>query len=450
MNLKLNTFGKKMTNEERQAASIVQDIRLEGPLANDEELTKAFLDIMKYIYTHYEMDKECVFRLKNETCNCGHKLTRKGEYGKEIVLPGGSSLFLKFYRYGCSHCKDPVDRQLSEIFEPHKQYSKNVKADAIRLYSKHLSNYRAIAEELSQIYRREIDHKTIRLWLNEAGLEAENVTLNDNDFSGYLVYDEEFMKVFLGDVGKKGAKLEWIQVYLLLFRDVITKKCLVLLVDSLEEETLLPEWIKVVKHLKSMSIVVKMIGTDGKREYPEYIHKINRELNMNIKHVFDAFHFMKNLYESANLELFGNKQSKKKLPENVLTQIKLIEAFFDAKSKGEVDKYLKDTLLFQKDTFLKSLQPHISRLKDYFEDYTQFIDIPQMKTTNLCESWFHQTKPEKLKHGYKTMDGLKVIANMVAVRINYDWQEKLHCKFDFSSALDVLLGALKAKFQGMN
>jgi len=43
-----------------------------------------------------------------------------------------------------------------------------------------------------------------------------------------------------------------------------------------------------------------------------------------------------------------------------------------------------------------------------------------------------------------------IIANMVAVRINYDWQEKLHCKFDFSSALDVLLGALKAKFQGMN
>ena len=72
-----------------------------------------------------------------------------------------------------------------------------------------------------------------------------------------------------------------------------------------------------------------------------------------------------------------------------------------------------------------------------------------MKTTNLCESWFHQTKPEKLKHGYKTMDGLKAIANMVTVRINYDWQEKLHCKFDFSSALDMLLGALKAKFQGM-
>ena len=52
------------------------------------------------------------------------------------------------------------------------------------------------------------------------------------------------------------------------------------------------------------------------------------------------------------LELFGNRQSQKKLPENVLIQIKLIEAFFDAKSKWEVDKYLKDTLLFQKIRFL--------------------------------------------------------------------------------------------------
>ena len=153
----------------------------------------------------------------------------------------GSSLFLKFYRYSCSHCKDPVNRQLSEIFEPHKQYSKNVKADAIRLYSRHLSNYRVIAEDLCKIYGREIDPKTVRLWLNEAGFEAEEVTLNDNDFSGYLVYDEEFMKIFLGDVGKKGAKLEWVQVYLLLFRDVITKKCIVRLVESLEEKTLLPE-----------------------------------------------------------------------------------------------------------------------------------------------------------------------------------------------------------------
>jgi len=449
MNLKLNTFNKEMTKNERKAASIVQDIRLEGPLADDEELTQAFLDIMKYIYSNYEMDKECVFRLKDETCNCGKKLIRKDEYEKELILPGGSSLFLKFYRYSCSHCKKPVDRKLSEIFEPNKQYSKNVKSDAIRLYSKHLSNYRLIADELSKLYRREINHKTVRLWLNEAGIESEQIILNDEDFSGYIAYDEEYMKVFIGDVGIKGAKLEWVQVYLLLFRDVITKKCIIKIVKDLEEKTLCKAWIDIIKHLQSLGIDVKAFGTDGKQEYHAYIEKINKELGVNIKHVYDAFHFMKNLYESANEELFGNKYSKEKLPENVLNQIKIIEAFFDVKSIGEAKKYLKDTLLFQKDTFLKSLQHHIFRLKKYFKDYTMFVEVPQIKTTSLCESWFHQTKPEKLKKGYKTMKGLKKIANMLTMRINYDWQKELRCKFDFSLALDGLLGALKAKFQGM-
>lgn len=450
MDLKLNTFNKEMTKDERRAASIVQNIKLTGPIANDKELTKAFLDIMDYVYANYEMDRECVFRLKNETCNkCNQKLTRKEEYEKELMLPGGSSLFLKFYRYSCSHCKETVDRKLSDIFEPNKQYSKNVKSDAIRLYSKHLSNYRLIAEELSKLYRRKVNHKTVRLWLNEAGLEAEKVTLNDNDFSGYLAYDEQFMKVFIGDVGIKGAKLEWVQVYLLLFRDVITKKCIVRIVENLEEETLLKEWIAIIKHLQSLGIDVIAIGTDGKPEYHNYMITINRKLDTNIEHVYDAFHFMKNLYESANEELFGNKYSKKKLPEEVINSINIIKAFFSVKSKEEAEKYLKDTLLFQKEYFLKSLQHHIFRLKKYFKDYTKFIEVPQMKTTSLCESWFHQTKPEKLKKGYKTIKGLKRIANMVTVRINYDWQKELRYMFDFSLSLDGLLGVLKAKFQGI-
>lgn len=204
MDTKLNTFQKEMTKDERKAASLIQNIRLEGPIADDEQLTKAFLDIMDYIYLYYKMDKECVFRLKDENHDtCGNKLIRKGEYEKEIMLPGGSSIFLKFYRYSCEKCKEPIDRKLSEIFEPHKQYSKNVKSDAIRLYSKHLSNYRLIAEELSKLYRRKISHRTVLAWLIEAGIEAENLTLNDDDFSGYIVYDEEFMKVFSGNVGNK-------------------------------------------------------------------------------------------------------------------------------------------------------------------------------------------------------------------------------------------------------
>jgi len=436
-----------MTPEERKADSIIQSVRLDGPIGNDEELTKAFLEMMDYIYAHYEMDKECVFRLKDENCKCGHKLTRKGEFEKEINLPGGSSIFIKFYRYSCSHCKEPVDRKLSLIFEPNKQYSKNVKSDTVRLYSKHLSSYGLVAEEINKIYRLNINKKTVISWLNEAGAESEKALFDDDDFSGYMVYDEEFMKVFSGDVGIKGAKLEWIQVYLLLFRDVITKKPIIKIVDNLCDDVIKKAWIEVIAHIESKGIKFKALGTDGKQEYHRYIDDINKEHSLDIQHVYDEFHLKKNLYESANEEIFGNKYSKNQLPEHIVNQIKLIEAFFDTESKQKARTYL-DSLIFQNLTFIKSLRHHIIRLDKYFDDYTMFFEILEMKTTNLCESWFHQTKPEKLKKGYKTMDGLKAIANMVAVRITHNWQEVLDLTFDYSLALDGLLGALKAKFQG--
>lgn len=173
----------------------------------------------------------------------------------------------------------------------------------------------------------------------------------------------------------KGANLEWIQVYLLLFRDVMTKKCLVRFVKDLEENTLLQEWKYIIQHLKSKGIEVKMFGTDGKQEYHKYIQKINQELGFKIEHVYDSFHFEKNLYESANEEIFGNKYSKKQLPDHVLNQIKTINSFFNSQTEEEANTFLTGTLLFQKNTFLKSLQHHILRLEKYFDDYTILTDI---------------------------------------------------------------------------
>ena len=216
---------------------------------------------------------------------------------------------------------------------------------------------------------------------------------------------------------------------------------------NLSEEVLYEEWKSIVMHLRDKGINVLSFGTDGKREYPEYIHKMNIELKMNIKHSYDVFHFKKNLFEEANVEIFGVKNTKKVLPEYVTNQIKIIEHFFECSSKEDARLYLHNTLLFQKQTFIVNLRSAIERLETYFENYTLFFEIPEMKTTNLCENWFHRTKPEKLKHGYKTMYGLNTIANLITVRINYDLKKALNLNFDYTVALDVLLGALKAKFQ---
>ncbi len=447
MDLSLNSFGKKLTLEEKKAKSIASRIELGGSIGNDEKLTKEFLKMMDIILENYEFDRDCVLKLKDETCsNCKQKLTRKGEFRKEINLPGGGSIFLDFYRYSCTSCKEPVNRLLSKIFESNKQYSKNVKSDAVRLYSKHLSSYDAVTEELNKIYNTNIKKKTVITWLTEAGIHSEKILTQDNDFSGYIVYDEQFVKVFTGDVGIKNSKLQWINHYLLLFRDAITQKPIIKFADDLEEKTLVPIWKEVITDLKNKGVTVKAFGTDGKREYKKYIKNINLELNLNIQHVYDAFHFNKNLYESANEEIYGNKYSKKKLPKYVLNQIKEIELFFKVKNIKEAQSKI-DNLIFQKNTFIKSLRSHILRLKNNFKDYTFFLQIPEMKTTDLCEGWFSRTKPKKLKREYKTKKGIKAIANMLAVRICHDWQKVLDLEFDLSLALNGMLGVVKAKYQ---
>jgi hypothetical protein len=447
MDLDLNTFNKEMTNDERKAKTIIGKIQLKGPIANDDELTKSFLEMMNLIFEHYEFDYDCVLKLKNDNCKkCNKKLIRKGEFRKEINLPGGSSIILDFYRYSCSDCKTPVDRELSKVFEPNKQYSKNIKSDAVRLYSKQLSSYELIAEEINKIYCKNISKKTIMSWLTEIGLKSEKVLHNDNDFSGYILYDEEFTKVFNGNVGVKGASLEWVDHYLLLFRDAITGKTIIKFADNLKQETLLSIWKEVFIHLTKMGIEIKAFGTDGKREYKNYIKILNKELSLNIQHVYDAFHFSKNLYESANEEIFGIKQTKKKLPDLILKQIKMIEDFFNSKTLIDAQNKLNQ-LIFEKEYFIKGLKQHIFRLKNNFKDYTYFLEVPEMKTTNLCEGWFSRTKPKKLKREYKTREGIKAIANMIAVRINYNWKKELDLNFDVSLALDASLGLIKSKYQ---
>ncbi len=446
MDLNLNTFTKNSSLNEKKAATIASRIELSGPIADDEQLAKEFISMMDLILANYDFDYDCVLKLKNEICSCGHKLQRKDTFKKQILLPGGSEIHLEFYRYYCNHCKQKVNRKLNSIFEDNKQYSKNVKSDAIRLYSKQLSSYELVTEELNKIYTSNIDKKTVRLWLMEAGMLAETKILKDNDFSGHLVYDEEFINVYNGDVGCKDAKLDWVKVYLLLFRDSITKKVIIKFSDDLSENSLVPIWKEVILDLAKKGIEVKSFGTDGKREYKSYIKTINSFLNMNIHHVYDAFHFGKNSYENANYELFGNKQSKKELPENIINQIEQIYLFFNAKNKKHA-KEIIDKLVFEKNTFIKSLRNQISRLKNNFEDYTYYLDVPSMKTTNLCEGWFGRTKPKKIKREYKTRLGLKAISNMLALKINYNWKIALNMDFDYTNALNGLLGLVKAKYQ---
>src|SRR3989344_1662128 len=203
MQLNLTSFEKEMTPESRIDDTIASGVTFKG-LENISNLQEILRDIL----SNYELESG-VFKLISEYCqSCKKKLKRKGTYTKDITLPGGATILLTFHQYSCKYCKKKVDRRLGSWFTKGERYSSNLKSDATRLYLSHLSSYDIVQEELNKVYGTSLSKRTIRRWLSLSGTVADMVLKDEKNFSGHFIYDEEYMKVFLGEVGKKGSKLD--------------------------------------------------------------------------------------------------------------------------------------------------------------------------------------------------------------------------------------------------
>lgn len=440
MQLNLDTFDKDKPTEDRIDETIASGISFKG-LENIPHLQELLQDLL----SSYELEKG-VMRLIDEYCTeCKNKLKRKGTYKKEIILPGGVKLLLTFYQYSCKHCKKKVDRKLGSWFSKGERYSSNIKGDTIRLYLSNLSSYEVVRREINKIYQVNLSKRTVRKWLKNTGRIANCALYDEQDFSGHFIYDEEYLKVFLGDVGKKDSKLNRIEVYLLLFRDAITGKPILMLSDSLDKSILINHWRYFIEWTLSNKIPFYTLTTDGKREYNTMINEINREFSLNIKHAYCIFHFKKNLFEVSNKEIFGVMQTKKELPIHVRNQIKELEKVIDLPTKEEFEKGLKN-LEFQSWTFIDALKDQIKRLRKYSKNYALHKEFPFLRTTNLAEHWFGQTKPEKVKRGFKTKWGVLRVLQALAVKIcNLNWKEKLEVLRDINDATYLLVSGLMKK-----
>lgn len=438
MQFKISGFNEKKTTKERMEESIASDLKLKG-LEQIPDLS----EILSSIFSHYVLEKG-IFRLKNEVCeNCNNKLTRKGTYDKEIFLPGGARLLLTFYQYSCSSCKQKVDRKINEWFNKRDRYSSNVKSDAVRLYLSHLSSYEKVQDELIKLYNIPgLSKRTVRNWLTQAGIMSSALLLSEKDFSGHFIYDEEYLKVFIGDVGKKGSKLERVEVYLLLFRDAVTQNLILMLSDSLDKPVLKGHWQNFAIWTIEKGIPWLTLTTDGKKEYNSLVDEINEEFSLNIRHAYCVFHFKKNLFETSNYHLFGVRTTKKELPLHVQNQIKIIEKAIDSPSLEEFESELQK-LLHQINTFIPPLQDQIKRLKTYQKNYTLHKEFSFLRTTNICENWFGQTKPDKIKKGFKTKEGVLFIVKSLALKITKsNWKKLVNLDRDFSDATNLLISSL--------
>jgi transposase-like protein len=440
MQINLTSFEKEMTTEDRIEDTISSGITFKG-LENVSNLQEILNDIL----LNYELE-EGVLKLIKEYCqNCEKKLKRKGKYTKDITLPGGATILLTFHQYSCKHCKKKVDRRLGSWFTKGERYSSNIKSDATRLYLSHLSSYDNVREELNKIYGVSLSKRTIRRWLNASGILAYTTLNDEKNFSGHFIYDEEYMKVFLGDVGKKDSKLQRTEVYLLLFIDALTGKPILMLSDSLDKSVLIEHWRRFAKWTQENNIPFSTLTTDGKREYNTLVKELNCSLRMNVKHSYCVFHFKKNLYEVSNKHIFGVMKTKKELPEHVISQIKELESLVDQPTRKEFFKTLQTTL-FQKQTFIPPLQDQIKRLKKYAENYALHKEYPFLRTTNMAEHWFGRTKPEKVKKGFKTKEGLIRVLRSLAVKItDVNWKQRLNLTRDINDATNLLISGLLKK-----
>lgn len=202
--VQLNLFSfkkdKKLTKEDQINITLSSSLKLKD--CPDQEV----LDVMGVILSHYVMGKGGVFYLKDERCkHCKNKLRRKDVIQKIYHFPGGHQMVLKFMRYSCFYCKKTPEKPYEKVFERFKHYSSNVKNDSVGKYLNHLSSFSAVKKDINVEYSNKISRKTIRGWISEVAKEAKLFIFSNTHFSGHLVYDEEFMSVFEGNVGIKGA-----------------------------------------------------------------------------------------------------------------------------------------------------------------------------------------------------------------------------------------------------
>ena len=120
-----------------------------------------------------------------------------------------------------------------------------------------------------------------------------------------------------------------------------------------------------------------------------------------------------------------------------------LHKFFESTTPKMVRETL-DSLFQQKDTFIEPVKKQIQRLEKYFKEYTLYIQHPFLKTTNHAEQYFSNTKPEKIKKGYKTEKGLRnMIRNMAVKMMKKDWLRALGRENDFSAAMKLFTKLVK-------
>jgi len=249
-----------------------------------------------------------------------------------------------------------------------------------------MNHYVKTAKKIKKSLGIKISHQSVRNWIVEYAKD-QNIEINEeksliknksSPYSGYYVYDEEYLKIN----SKKHYRL--------------------ILYDHINN---IPVGEQIVPNLKSKTITefIETI-TEGQKLIsittdlnPAY-NKIMKKLK--VKHQLCHFHLMKNINDIIRINNFKRKLTKEQYT-FLKEKSKELKQIFNNTSideiKQTINKFNKLSDYLPKE-FIKITTNHLKKNLYKYLEYITDYNIP--KTSNNMENYYRQTDPEHIKKIY--------------------------------------------------
>ncbi len=331
---------------------------------------------------------------------CGSRKVIKQEYYKrKLKLAEFGSQVIYVRRYYCKICSKKFTTPLDSIVKKGHQYARTYERCIEKTYETGYCSFRHLQKIFTSLYDCSPSHQTIYNWIAESN--RISVSSDDNLYSGYYCYDEQYIKLN----GSRFYRLSLID-------SVLNKPVKEKIMTDLEYAT--------VKGFIKNAVASKplhAISTDHRRKYKSIMDELK------IKHQLCIFH----LYKLIGKDVYKKLKSKFIGPREkislCLAFTKIKEVFRTYDINIAINRLQE--IISNIEEIPQLLHKSIDKIVKDFERLTWFmVDEMVSKTTNPIENYYRQTLPDSLKRIFKTPDGM---LNYLSVKRGY-WEGNIFKK----------------------
>ena len=384
------------------------------------ELEKADVRIDEVFGYDYKMEimsdkvylnENDVFCYVKPTCPlCGGRHVKKyGTRSSNKFNDHGLKFDYKVQLYYCSKCNYKFTTNVDGLIDKHSRYINEIKNKISDNYKQGYDSLRRMAKKFEINLGIKISHQTVRNWYKE-NLQKENIIIDSEkhliknnmpDLSGYLVYDEEYLKIS----GKKHYRL-------LLFDHINYAPIAEQITDNLKSETIKGFIQECSENQNFISIT-----TDAYQSYFKIMKKFG------VKHQLCHFHFMKNINDIINNYNFQKRMSEKKY-NYLIEQTQRLKNIFNKETVDEINKeikYFKRIYDYLPRPINKYIQGHLVKRLDHYLHYRENENIP--KTSNNAENYFQTCDSNCMKKVYRTPEGAELFISHKMIYWNENFRK---------------------------